>query len=245
MIIESRMMLTPSGEVSVCPGAQFSFSCSTNLTFLQWNVTVFQSETAHSGILLVVSTSYFNYPLVVNGHSFGVTRVSASGTLPIISTLTVINATIDLNGTNIYCTEEGSTALSRTLVASIHIITPDLSMFCYIFYIANAHNIKKKKILIITAYSTIPQLNGPEVLDFRNDGVIVAIEWIEAHKRGVSYIAHIVPPANNITYYHAGASVQLQIFYNTVYNVSMKSSCGRNSTTTYITLNFSEFYIKL
>ena len=82
-------------------------------------------------------------------------------------------------------------------------------------------------------------------MDFRNDSVVVAFEWIEAHKRGVSYIAHTVPPANNIAYYyHAGASVQLQIFYNTVYNVSMKSSCGENSTTTYITLNFSKFLIE-
>ena len=122
-------MLIPSGDVSVCPGAQLSFSCSTNLTYLEWNVTVFQSGTPHSRTLLVVSTSYFTFPLVVNGHSFGVTRDSASGTLPIISTLTVINATIDLNGTNVYCTEMGSTAVSR---ASVHVIPPDLSMFLFI-----------------------------------------------------------------------------------------------------------------
>ena len=130
-------MLTPAGELSVCPGAQLSFSCSTNLTYLEWNVTVFQSGTPHSRTLLVFSTSFFTFPLFVNGHSFGVTRDSASGALPIVSTLTVVDATVDLNGTTIHCSTEeriSPTALSSTLMASIHINTPNLSMlyFCSI-----------------------------------------------------------------------------------------------------------------
>ena len=36
-------MLSPSGDVPVCPGGQLSFRCSTNLTYLKWNVTVSQS----------------------------------------------------------------------------------------------------------------------------------------------------------------------------------------------------------
>ena len=130
IIIESQLMLSPSGEISVCPGSQPSFRCSTNLSLLEWNVTLLQSGMTHSRTLFVVSTSYFNSPLVVNGHSFRVMRDSVSASLPIISTLTVLNATVDLNGTNIYCTEEGSSpaGVSNTLVASINIITPDLSM---------------------------------------------------------------------------------------------------------------------
>jgi hypothetical protein len=43
----------------------------------------------------------------------------------------VVNATIDLNGSTIHCTvgRSSPTALSSTLVASIHINTPNLSMF--------------------------------------------------------------------------------------------------------------------
>lgn len=94
-----------------------------------------------------------------------------------------------------------------------------------------------------TAYSadTIPQVNGPVVLDFRNDSVIVVFEWAEAHKRGVSYIIHTALPTNNVTSYHTGSSVQLQLFYNVVYNMSMTSSCGQNSTTTYVTMKFSKY----
>ena len=125
-------MLTPAGELSVCPETQLSFRCNTNLTYLEWNVTIFQSGTPHSRTLLVFSTSFFTFPLFVNGHSFRVTRDSISGALPIISTLTVVDATVELNGTTIHCTEERSSptaeALSSTLVASIHINTPNLSM---------------------------------------------------------------------------------------------------------------------
>ena len=133
-------MLTPAGELSVCPGTQLSFRCNTNLTYLEWNVTVFQLGTPHSRTLLVFSTSFFTFPLFVNGHSFRVTRDSASGALPIISTLTVEDATVDLNGTTIHCTEERSPptteALSSTLVASIHINTPNLSMLHYNNFVA-------------------------------------------------------------------------------------------------------------
>jgi hypothetical protein len=102
-------------------------------------------------------------------------------------------------------------------------------------------------IIIITAYSdNIPQVESPEVVEFGKDSIIISFEWIEAHKNGVSYIIDTVPPSNNITYYHAGARVQLQISYNTVYNVSVKPLCGQSDTVTFITLNYSEFHpIKL
>ena len=97
-------------------------------------------------------------------------------------------------------------------------------------------------IIHIIAYSDIPQVDGPEVLEFGKDSVIIVFEWIEAHKSGVSYNIDSIPPPNNVTY--AGSSVQLQLLYNTVYNVSTKSACGLNDTATFITLNYSEFYIK-
>ena len=96
-------------------------------------------------------------------------------------------------------------------------------------------------IIHITAYSDTPQVDGPEVLEYGKENVLIAFEWMEAHKNGVSYIVDAVPPPNNITYYHTGASVQLQIFYNTIYNVSVKSYCGQNDTVTFITLNYCEF----
>ena len=35
-------VLSPSKVTSVCPGEQLEFTCSTNLDYIQWNVTVVQ-----------------------------------------------------------------------------------------------------------------------------------------------------------------------------------------------------------
>ena len=135
MIVESNVVLSPSGEVSVCPGNQLSFSCSTNLGYLEWNVIMYQSGAPYSRKQRVYPTSSFAHSLMVNGYSFRVTRDSVDGSRRINSTLTV-NATTDLNGTDIYCyssSEQGSSLAAVT----IHLITPDLSMImssiiCYI-----------------------------------------------------------------------------------------------------------------
>ena len=94
---------------------------------------MYQSGAPYSRKRRVYSTSSFAHPLMVNGYSFRVTRDSVDGSRPINSTLTV-NATTDLNGTDIYCSsEQGSSPAAVT----IHLITPDLSMImlsimCYI-----------------------------------------------------------------------------------------------------------------
>ena len=94
-----------------------------------------------------------------------------------------------------------------------------------------------------TAYPDIPQADGPEVLEFRKNSVLIAFQWTQAYKKGISYIIDTIPLANNITYL-AVANVQLQVSYNTIYNVSMRSSCGQSNVTietSNILLNFSEF----
>ena len=125
LIIESQVMLSPSGDVSVCPGAQLSFRCSTNLRFLEWNITV----NIQSKRIPVTSLSQFSSPFIINGHSFNVTRNSADEAYSLISTVAVSNVVADLNGTRVNCTEiEGSTQVdSSTSVATINVLTPHLS----------------------------------------------------------------------------------------------------------------------
>ena len=117
-ILESRVMLSPSGEVSVCPGSQLSFTCSTNLRYLDWNITIFQPLTGASDsrrqLLTFVSE---DSPLTISGYSFSVTRNSADNYYPPISTLTVPSAVDDLHNAKINCTEIGS-----TLAEQIHLL---------------------------------------------------------------------------------------------------------------------------
>ena len=118
-------MLSPSGDISACPGIHFSFRCSTNLDILEWNITVRMFPSRRQ---LVTDISRFDLPLMINSHSFNVTRDSSDGSKPIMSTLTTSAISSDLNGTTINCTDVGG-AESSTLIATINVITPDLSMF--------------------------------------------------------------------------------------------------------------------
>ena len=121
-------MLSPSGDVSVCPGGQISFRCSTNLPYLEWKVTVVQLGIFHSQKQIVTSISLFDMSLIVTTHSFTVTRNSADGSYPLISTLTVDNTVYSLNDTKVNCTEIGSSlAETSSSVATIHIISPEFS----------------------------------------------------------------------------------------------------------------------
>ena len=117
-------MLSPSGDVSVCPGSQLSLRCSTHLDILEWNITVGMLPSRRQ---LVTDISRFDLPLMISSHSFNIARDSADRSKPIISTLTTSAVTSDLNGTTINCTDVGG-ADSSTLIATINVITPDLSM---------------------------------------------------------------------------------------------------------------------
>ena len=126
-------MLSPSGGVFACPGSQLSFTCSTNLDILEWNITVGMLPSRRQ---LVTDISRFDLPLMINSHSFNVTRDSADRSKPIISTLTTSAVTSDLNGTTISCMDIGGSE-SSTMVATINVITPDIRMFEFSMSLSN------------------------------------------------------------------------------------------------------------
>ena len=88
-------------------------------------------------------------------------------------------------------------------------------------------------------YIDPPEVDDPEVMEFGGDNVVVAFQW--TREDGVSYTLDIVPHANHNITFQAIASVQVQVLYNTVYNVSIKSSlCGQINATTSFLLNFGK-----
>ena len=102
-LTESEVMLSPSGEVLVCPGEQLAFVCSTNKLFIEWNITIFQSGQSISQARLVSSVSPIE-TLVVNMKAFHIIRNEFT---PLTYTLIVANITADLNGTRVNCTDVG------------------------------------------------------------------------------------------------------------------------------------------
>ena len=124
------MRLSPSG-VCVLEVNYPAFRCSTNLRYLEWNVTVFQSLTGMSDSRRQLITSVsVDSPLALSGYSFSVTRNSADNSYPLISTLTIASAVDELSNARINCTEIGnSLAETNTSIAIINVIRPDLSRF--------------------------------------------------------------------------------------------------------------------
>lgn len=122
-------MLSPSGVVPVCPGGQLSFICSTNLTYLEWNITVSQSGKPKSEQQLVTAVTQFGLDLTISGHVFNIIRNSTLNSYPLVSVLTVANAVSSLAATKIKCTEMGLSSLveETSSIAIINIINSRLN----------------------------------------------------------------------------------------------------------------------
>ena len=112
-------MLSPSGVVSVCPGGQLSFRCSTNLRFLEWNVTIFQSGRPDSRRQLVTATTQLELDLLISGHHFNITRTSVYESYPLMSMLTIAMAVTNLNATRIKCAEIGNSPTETSVSVAI------------------------------------------------------------------------------------------------------------------------------
>ena len=86
MYVESRVLLSHSGDIPVCPGSHPSIRCSTNFSILEWNVTIFEVETSDQSInrrVLITSAAQTNFRrLKISGHSFIFTRSSAFNSNP-------------------------------------------------------------------------------------------------------------------------------------------------------------------
>ena len=131
--IDSAVVLSPSGDVSVCPGGQISFRCSTNLRFLEWNITAYQSGMLGSRRHILTSISQSHVQLTINGDSFSITRISADGSYPIVSTVTadnVLAVTIKIRCTGHEV--ESSLPENSTSVATVNVIMPSQGTYVHL-----------------------------------------------------------------------------------------------------------------
>ena len=105
-MIGASVTLSPLGMVSLCPGGQALLTCErTSGSFLYWTVSVPHLDTRER---IVADQGDFSPNLLFNGlHStaFTITRTSES---PLVSQLLISNVTTEINGSTIYCTEDGN-----------------------------------------------------------------------------------------------------------------------------------------
>jgi hypothetical protein len=106
----TRLTVSSSGVVSICPGKQLSLVCTVNHSlFLKWAITIPQSNSTQSLMTNVPYTglnqSSINLMLndIADTVPFHFTRISESGMLPVIAELLVDRVSTDLNGTDVQC----------------------------------------------------------------------------------------------------------------------------------------------
>ena len=104
--VNQTLQLSPSGRVSVCPEGQITFVCTTNGTVHEWSVSVTSYDYSRSK-LVTIDSPFMNepFPWGTTDLAAYVTKTSISDSLPLISTLSLINVTTDLNGTVVECTD--------------------------------------------------------------------------------------------------------------------------------------------
>ena len=120
----------------VCPGAQLDVTCSTDRRYLNWTVTI-PLSTSDSGEAITRSRLYSSStqanviePLMVERKTFNISITSRVD--PFSSILSYTNATADLNGTVINCSDKGiSTEESDSSIVIVHITTADLGRFTW------------------------------------------------------------------------------------------------------------------
>ena len=104
--------------VSVCPGGQVLFVCETNGSVFQWTVSSPHLDTPREIIVTsqgILLPSEFRIGFT---ETFNVTLTSDS---PLISQLQIGNVTTEMNGSTIYCSEDGNeTNAPMTIVNAIH-----------------------------------------------------------------------------------------------------------------------------
>ena len=98
----------------------------------------------------------------------------------------------------------------------------------------------------VIAFPDPPFVGAPRALEFRTNSIVVLIEWIQSrhHRYDTTYSVNAIPwdLVHNIITLTSSTSAQLQLSYNTNYNVSIIATlCGQRNATTIVSLYFGEY----
>ena len=116
-------MISPSGVASVCSGGQLELTCTTPGTILEWSFFLVPEgeimarrffRSLHSGSVPATSD------LKVNSITFTLSRISAEGSLPVMSRLLITPVSDDLNSTEVSCTDVVASNTSSTHIKVIN-----------------------------------------------------------------------------------------------------------------------------
>ena len=106
IIIGTSITLSPLGMVSVCPGGQVQLTCERIFgSILYWDVSVPHPMAITRERFVLSQGSLLSPEFKIDFTEFNITRTSDS---PLISQLLINNVTTEINGSTIYCSEDGN-----------------------------------------------------------------------------------------------------------------------------------------
>ena len=117
MIAIISTTLSPLGMVTVCPEGQLLLTCERiSGTILYWDVSVPHVPSATTQRIVSSLGSLLAPKFRIGVTEFNITRTSDS---PLISQLLINNVTTEINGSTIYCSEDGNE--NNALMTTINI----------------------------------------------------------------------------------------------------------------------------
>jgi hypothetical protein len=104
-VVGIEITLSPLGMVTVCPGGQLMLTCErTSGLILYWDVFVPHMAGAPNQRIVLNQGDLLSPEFRIGFTEFNITRTSES---PLISQLLINNVTTEINGSTIYCSEDG------------------------------------------------------------------------------------------------------------------------------------------
>ena len=105
LIIATSIRLSPLGMVSVCPGGQVLLTCERmSGSVLYWDFSVPHLPSATTQRIVLSQGDLLSPDFKIGFMEFNISRTSDN---PLISQLLISNVTTEINGSTIYCSEDG------------------------------------------------------------------------------------------------------------------------------------------
>ena len=224
----TSISLSPLGMVTVCPEGQLLLTCETmSGSILYWDFSVLPLASTINQRIVQSQGDLLSSEFRIGFTEFNITRTSDS---PLISQLLINNVTTEINGSTIYCSEDGNennapmTVINVKYKGSYHDYIIIL-LFSKLLYI----NIN---IIDDVLRSMDHSLNVTMVNQLlRSDDVTVTLQW--PREPGAVYHINVRPEISHteLTSIEHVFTMNVIISYDTQYNLSIVSSpCGVTTT---------------
>ena len=112
--------ISPSGTASACQGDQLELTCVITGRFLEWSFPLIpEGDTTARRYARVLNPNSPTSALEVNSITFTFSIISAGNNLPLISRLLISQVSNGLDGTEVNCTDIGTSETVSTLITTI------------------------------------------------------------------------------------------------------------------------------